>query len=110
MAARGSRFAGSARGYRCPRTTPRRCIMATTSHTGGKSARKRGSSGTGTAQVPKLREANSGRGKPAFTKAYGFGLVTGALFLLSWTGQFVMQLITVRNESAEHGQPFEWGE
>ena len=84
--------------------------MATTSHTERKNAPKRGSGSTGTAEVPKLREANSSRGKPGFAKAYGFGLVTGALFLLSWTGQFVTQLMTVRNESAQHGQPFEWGD
>jgi hypothetical protein len=57
--------------------------------------------------VPKLREANSSRGRPGFAKAYGSGLVTGALFLLSWTGQFFTQLLTVRNESAQHDQPFE---
>ena len=56
-----------------------------------------------------LRETDS-RGKPKFTKAYGFGLVTAALFLLSWIGQFVTQLITVRNENEAHGEPFLWGD
>ncbi len=85
--------------------------MASTSHTERKKANQRGSgTGPGTAKVPQLREANSSRGKPGFAKAYGFGLVTGALFLLSWTGQFVTQLMTVRNESAQHGQPFEWSD
>lgn len=55
--------------------------------------------------------AHSGEaGKPRFAKAYGFGLITGALFLLSWTGQFLFQAIDVRNEAAEHGSSFEWGQ
>jgi hypothetical protein len=49
-------------------------------------------------------------GKPRFTKAYGFGLLTALFFLLSWSGQFVTQLITERNEAEQHGQSFEWGE
>jgi hypothetical protein len=44
--------------------------------------------------------------RPRFTKAYSFALVTGAFFLVSWVGQFVFQLITVRNEAAEHGSSF----
>ena len=36
--------------------------------------------------------------------------MTGALFILSWVGQFVTQLITVRNENEAHGQPFEWND
>jgi hypothetical protein len=55
-------------------------------------------------------KANSHRGKPGFAKAYGFALVTGALFLLSWMGQFFAQLATVRNEAEQHGQPFEWAD
>jgi hypothetical protein len=35
------------------------------------------------------------RPRPAFGRAYGFAIITGALFLLSWTGQFVFQLIEV---------------
>jgi hypothetical protein len=61
-----------------------------------------------TAEVERLLRANSRRGRPAFTKAYGFGLVTAVLFLLSWTGQFLAQLMAVRTENAEHGRPFEW--
>jgi hypothetical protein len=35
---------------------------------------------------------NNDLGKPRFAKAYGFGIVTAALFLLSLTGQFSAQL------------------
>jgi hypothetical protein len=48
--------------------------------------------------------------KPAWHKAYSFGLITGALFLLSWTGQFIFQIATVSNEAREHGQSFSWSE
>jgi len=53
---------------------------------------------------------NDSAGKPRFRKAYGFALVTGALFLLAWSGQFVAQLITVSNEAAQHGQSFSWSD
>jgi hypothetical protein len=56
------------------------------------------------------RHPNNDVAKPRFAKAYGFALLTGALFLLSWAGQFVFQLITVRNDAEEHGQAFQWGE
>jgi hypothetical protein len=46
--------------------------------------------------------------RPSFFTAYSFAIVTGALFLLSWVGQFVFQLIEVRNDAAEHGSVFEW--
>ena len=49
---------------------------------------------------------NNDLGKPRFAKAYGFGLVTLALFLVSWTGQLVFQLMTVRNEAQQHGESF----
>ena len=81
-------------------TTMRTERKATTKRRNGKQVAK--------AEVQRLREQNSGRGKPSFAKAYGFGLVTAALFLLSWTGQFFTQLVTVRNENAQHGQTFEW--
>jgi len=61
-----------------------------------------------TSELQRLRDDNGSRGKPSFAKAYGFGLVTVTLFLLSWTGQFFTQLMTVRNEDAQHGQPFHW--
>jgi hypothetical protein len=54
--------------------------------------------------------SSNDRHRPRFTKAYSFGIVTAALFLLSWVGQFVFQLIEVRNDAAEHGQVFEWVE
>ena len=53
---------------------------------------------------------NDDRSKPRFSRAYSFGLITGALFLLSWSGQFVAQLIVERNEATEHGQQFEWSD
>jgi hypothetical protein len=48
--------------------------------------------------------------KPAWHKAYSFGLITGALFLLSWTGQFIFQLVEAGNDAREHGQSFAWSE
>lgn len=48
------------------------------------------------------------KGRPSFAKAYSFGLITIALFLLSWVGQFFFQLIEVRNDAAEHQQAFSW--
>jgi len=46
------------------------------------------------------------RDRPRFFTAYSFGIVTGALFLLSWVGQLVFQLIDERNEAAAHGTAF----
>ena len=55
--------------------------------------------------------SESGRpNRPKFFTAYSFGIVTGALFLLSWVGQLVFQLIEVRNDAAEHGTAFSWVE
>jgi hypothetical protein len=54
--------------------------------------------------------ARDQRGKPPFVKAYSFALVTLTLFVLSWTGQFVFQLISVRNDAQEHQQPFQWSD
>ena len=48
--------------------------------------------------------------RPRFHKAYSFGLVTGAFFLLSWLGQFLFQMVVVRNESEQHGQSFTWSD
>jgi hypothetical protein len=48
--------------------------------------------------------------RPSIPKAYSFGLITGAFFLVSWAGQFIFQLIVQRNESEQHGQPFSWSE
>ncbi|VTR77652.1 DUF6766 family protein [Cellulomonas hominis] len=48
--------------------------------------------------------------RPKFFTAYSFGIVTGALFLFSWAGQFLFQLIEQRNDAAEHGQAFEWSQ
>jgi hypothetical protein len=48
--------------------------------------------------------------KPPWSKAYSFALVTGALFLFSWLGQFIFQMITERNEAEQHGQSFTWSD
>ncbi|EWC63179.1 hypothetical protein UO65_1393 [Actinokineospora spheciospongiae] len=48
--------------------------------------------------------------RPPFRKAYSFALITAALFLLSWVGQFVMQMIEVANDAEEHGAVFTWAE
>lgn len=53
---------------------------------------------------------SSDLGKPRFTKAYGFALVTGVFFILSWTGHFFAQMVAVRNEAHQHGQSFEWSD
>ena len=69
--------------------------------------------GAAIAQQGKLRRGgvhNDDLSKPRFARAYGFALVTGGLFLLSWTGQFFAQLVVERNDAAENGQDFEWGD
>jgi hypothetical protein len=48
--------------------------------------------------------------RPRFHKAYSFGLVTGAFFLVSWVGQFLFQMVVVRNEAEQHGQTFSWSD
>jgi hypothetical protein len=48
--------------------------------------------------------------RPPWPRAFSFGLITGALFLFSWVGQFIFQMITARNDAEEHGQPFQWSE
>ncbi|MFP5219138.1 MAG: DUF6766 family protein [Actinomycetes bacterium] len=48
--------------------------------------------------------------KPPFRRAYGFAIATGMLFLFSWIGQFVTQMMEVRGEAEQHGQPFEWAD
>ena len=60
--------------------------------------------------VHNISLVNSDLAKPRFSKAYGFALVTGALFLTSWIGQFFTQYLVVRDEASEHGQAFEWGQ
>lgn len=84
--------------------------MADTAMTGKspKAPKKATSTHGSTGDVPRLLAANGSRGKPPFSKAYGFGLVTAALFLLSWVGQFFAQLAVVRAENADHGQAFAW--
>ncbi|HEY0698543.1 MAG TPA: DUF6766 family protein [Micromonospora sp.] len=48
--------------------------------------------------------------KPRWPKAYSFALVTGALFLVSWIGQFLFQMVVESNEATQHGQSFAWSE
>jgi hypothetical protein len=48
--------------------------------------------------------------RPVWYRAFSFGLITGALFLFSWVGQFIFQMISVRNDAHEHGQAFQWSE
>ncbi|WP_218106602.1 DUF6766 family protein [Micromonospora pallida] len=48
--------------------------------------------------------------KPRWPKAYGFALVTGALFVFAWIGQFLFQMTVVSNEAHQHGQSFAWGD
>ena len=49
-------------------------------------------------------------GKPRFSKAYSFALVTGAFFLISWIGQFIFQYIAFSNEQQSHGQEAIWSD
>lgn len=44
------------------------------------------------------------RGKPRWYRAYSYGVATLVLFLASWVGQFIFQLIDERNSAATHGQ------
>ena len=53
---------------------------------------------------------NNDIGKPRFTRAYSFALITGLFFLLSWVGQFVAQVAQVRNEAQQHGEQFAWSD
>lgn len=54
--------------------------------------------------------ADEKKSKPPFHRAYSFGLVTGAFFLVSWIGQFIFQAIRSGNEAAQHGGSFSWAE
>ena len=56
------------------------------------------------------RGHNNDIGKPRFTRAYSFALVTGLFFLLSWVGQFVAQVAQIRNEAQQHGETFAWAD
>jgi hypothetical protein len=53
---------------------------------------------------------NNDIGKPRFTRAYSFALITGLFFLLSWVGQFVAQVAQIRNEAQQHGETFAWAD
>ncbi|WP_308193689.1 DUF6766 family protein [Micromonospora foliorum] len=80
---------------------------------GGRTAGTRSSDGT-TGQSGRRFVRRGPEGppfrKPRWPKAYAFALVTGALFLLSWVGQFLFQMTVESNEATQHGQAFSWGE
>lgn len=54
--------------------------------------------------------ADEALSRPRFHRAYSFGIVTGAFFLVSWIGQFVFQAIAVGNEATQHGSEFSWSD
>ncbi|WP_129336745.1 DUF6766 family protein [Cellulomonas endophytica] len=54
--------------------------------------------------------ATAHRNRPRFFTAYSFGIITGLLFLLSWIGQFVFQLLEERGVAEQHGETFAWGD
>jgi membrane associated rhomboid family serine protease len=41
---------------------------------------------------------------------HGLSLVLLALFLVSWLGQFLVELMTVKQQNQQHGESFQWGE
>jgi hypothetical protein len=49
-------------------------------------------------------------GKPRWTRAYSFGIVTGLFFLLSWVGQFVAQAYVEMHDATMHRERFEWSD
>jgi len=48
--------------------------------------------------------------RPPFHRAYSFGLITLALFLFAWVGQFFAQLAVESNDAREHGSQFVWSD
>ncbi|MGS2614972.1 DUF6766 family protein [Micromonospora sp. LZ34] len=67
-------------------------------------------SGGGRSRGRGTRAAGPPFRKPRWPKAYAFALVTGALFLFSWLGQFVFQAVVESNEASQHGQSFAWAD
>jgi hypothetical protein len=41
---------------------------------------------------------------------YGLSIVLAILFFVSWIGQFFTQMSAFKEEAAQHGQSFEWGQ
>lgn len=41
---------------------------------------------------------------------YGLSIVLGLLFLVSWLGQFLVQLRSFTDQQEQHGQAFSWGQ
>lgn len=78
-------------------TTGTRSSGTTSAQNGGRSTRRK-------------RPEGAPFRKPAWPKAYSFAVVTGALFLFSWIGQFFFQMTVESNEASQHGQSFAWGE
>jgi hypothetical protein len=54
--------------------------------------------------------SNDDVGKPRFAKAYGFALLTGLFFLLSWAGQFLAQLVVEHHDAQMHHEAFRWAD
>lgn len=42
-------------------------------------------------------------------KNYNLSIVLASLFILSWLGQFIVELIEVTENAEQHGQVFQWG-
>lgn len=41
---------------------------------------------------------------------HGLSLVLLTLFLVSWIGQFFVQMVNVKQESQQHGESFQWSD
>jgi hypothetical protein len=50
------------------------------------------------------------KSKPKFAKTYLFGLVTGLPYIGQWNPQFVLQMISERNDVAQRREPFAWSD
>lgn len=50
------------------------------------------------------------KSRPGLSRAYSFLWITAALFLISWVGQWIFQLMEVRNDAAMHHEVFRWGD
>ena len=65
-------------------------------------AHKRDGNSVGEEEVPFHR--------PTWYRAFSFGIITAAFFVVSWVGQFVFQMMVERNEAEQHGSTFAWAE
>jgi hypothetical protein len=83
--------------------------MASTTKS-GTSRSRRSQDGAGSSRGSESPPDGPPFAKPRWPKAYAFALVTGAMFLFSWLGQFIFQAIAESNEAQQHGQSFSWSE